>query len=136
MFRIDVSHDPKSFIHWRNQTTVNVNVFNSRCTLAYVTHEDVSRLSDFQQQTVIVVKAPEETKLVVSPPTQVDELDCLFPSLFFLSKQMLLTRCFPVCVTEQHPGPSEGEQSHRGADLRHGDWRDERLLRNAGREPD
>uniref|UniRef100_A0A3Q3WZ59 THAP-type domain-containing protein n=1 Tax=Mola mola TaxID=94237 RepID=A0A3Q3WZ59_MOLML len=53
-----------------NQTAVNVNVFNSRCTLAYVTHEDVSRLSDFQQQTVIVVKAPEETKLVVSPPTQ------------------------------------------------------------------
>uniref|UniRef100_A0A3Q4BL47 THAP-type domain-containing protein n=1 Tax=Mola mola TaxID=94237 RepID=A0A3Q4BL47_MOLML len=32
------------------------------------------RLSDFQQQTVIVVKAPEETKLVVSPPTQVDDI--------------------------------------------------------------
>ncbi|XP_057678411.1 transcription factor E2F6 isoform X2 [Corythoichthys intestinalis] len=39
-------------------------------TAAYVTHEDVGRLPAFQEQTVIVVKAPEETKLEVPAPTQ------------------------------------------------------------------
>lgn len=38
--------------------------------LAYVTHRDVSRLRAFQDQTVIVVKAPEETKLEVPAPTE------------------------------------------------------------------
>ncbi|XP_061560611.1 transcription factor E2F6 isoform X2 [Phycodurus eques] len=37
---------------------------------AYVTHEDVSRLTPFKEQTVIVIKAPEETKLEVPTPTQ------------------------------------------------------------------
>nr|XP_046229546.1 transcription factor E2F1-like [Scatophagus argus] len=37
---------------------------------AYVTHEDVSRLQAFQEQTVIVVKAPEETKLEIPAPTE------------------------------------------------------------------
>ncbi|XP_032398649.1 transcription factor E2F6 [Etheostoma spectabile] len=37
---------------------------------AYVTHEDVSRLAAFQGQTVLVVKAPEETKLEVPPPKE------------------------------------------------------------------
>lgn len=39
-------------------------------TSAYVTHEDVGRLAAFQQQTVIVVKAPEETKLEVPAPKE------------------------------------------------------------------
>ncbi|XP_029318450.1 transcription factor E2F6 isoform X2 [Cottoperca gobio] len=37
---------------------------------AYVTHEDVVRLRTFQEQTVLVVKAPEETKLEVPAPTE------------------------------------------------------------------
>ncbi|KAM7395855.1 hypothetical protein PAMA_007234 [Pampus argenteus] len=37
---------------------------------AYVTHEDVSQLSVFQEQTMIVIKAPEETKLKVSAPKE------------------------------------------------------------------
>ncbi|XP_059213214.1 transcription factor E2F6 isoform X1 [Centropristis striata] len=37
---------------------------------AYVTHEDVSRLEVFQEQTVLVVKAPEETKLEVPAPKE------------------------------------------------------------------
>ncbi|XP_069033598.1 transcription factor E2F6 [Embiotoca jacksoni] len=37
---------------------------------AYVTHDDVSRLAAFQEQTVIVVKAPEETKLEVPAPKE------------------------------------------------------------------
>ncbi|XP_028252345.1 transcription factor E2F6 [Parambassis ranga] len=37
---------------------------------AYVTHRDVSRLAAFQEQTVIIVKAPEETKLEVPAPTE------------------------------------------------------------------
>ncbi|XP_028460198.1 transcription factor E2F6 isoform X1 [Perca flavescens] len=37
---------------------------------AYVTHEDVRRLAVFQEQTLLVVKAPEETKLEVPPPKE------------------------------------------------------------------
>ncbi|XP_029351640.1 transcription factor E2F6 [Echeneis naucrates] len=37
---------------------------------AYVTHEDISRLRDLQEQTVIVVKAPEETKLEIPAPSE------------------------------------------------------------------
>ncbi|XP_035534660.1 transcription factor E2F6 isoform X2 [Morone saxatilis] len=38
--------------------------------LAYVTYEDVSRLAALQEQTVFVVKAPEETKLEVPAPKE------------------------------------------------------------------
>ncbi|XP_047243106.1 transcription factor E2F6 isoform X2 [Girardinichthys multiradiatus] len=38
--------------------------------LAYVTYEDLRRLKTFQEQTVMVVKAPEETKLEVPAPTE------------------------------------------------------------------
>lgn len=37
-----------------------------------MTHEDVSRLQAFQEQTVIAVKAPEETKLEIPVPTEVN----------------------------------------------------------------
>ncbi|XP_071323545.1 transcription factor E2F3 [Trachinotus anak] len=37
---------------------------------AYVTHEDISRLRNLQDQTVIVVKAPEETKLEIPAPRE------------------------------------------------------------------
>lgn len=40
-------------------------------TLAYLTHSDVQRLAAFQEQTVIVVRAPEETKLEVPAPKEV-----------------------------------------------------------------
>ncbi|KAM9840681.1 transcription factor E2F6 [Aulostomus maculatus] len=39
-------------------------------TSAYVTHQDVRSLAAFQEQTLIVVKAPEETKLEVPAPTE------------------------------------------------------------------
>lgn len=48
-------------------------IFNLSCTSAYVTHADISRLRDFQEQTVIVVKAPEETKLEVPAPKEVND---------------------------------------------------------------
>ncbi|XP_051264775.1 transcription factor E2F6-like [Dicentrarchus labrax] len=44
---------------------------------AYVTYEDVSRIRGFQEQTVIVVKAPEETKLEIPAPGE----DCIQVSL-------------------------------------------------------
>lgn len=47
-------------------------------TLAFVTHEDISRLQVFQEQTVMVVKAPEETKLEVPPPKEVRQHWCAF----------------------------------------------------------
>ncbi|XP_062322936.1 uncharacterized protein e2f6 [Osmerus eperlanus] len=37
---------------------------------AYVTHEDISHLKVFQDQTVIAIKAPEETKLEVPTPKE------------------------------------------------------------------
>ncbi|XP_044024992.1 piggyBac transposable element-derived protein 4-like isoform X3 [Siniperca chuatsi] len=39
-------------------------------TLAYLTHDDISRFRAFQEQTVIVVKAPEETRLEVPAPNE------------------------------------------------------------------
>ncbi|MCI4389530.1 hypothetical protein PGIGA_G00099060 [Pangasianodon gigas] len=42
-------------------------------TLAYVTYEDICRIAAFQDQTVIAIKAPEETKLEVPTPTE----DCI-----------------------------------------------------------
>ncbi|CAL8314141.1 unnamed protein product [Lota lota] len=39
-------------------------------TFAYVTYEDVSRIEVFQDQTVLVVKAPEDTKLQVPTPKE------------------------------------------------------------------
>uniref|UniRef100_A0A4W6DGW6 E2F/DP family winged-helix DNA-binding domain-containing protein n=1 Tax=Lates calcarifer TaxID=8187 RepID=A0A4W6DGW6_LATCA len=48
--------------------TENSVFFNLFCTMAYVTHEDISRVRAFQDQTLFVVKAPEETKLEVSAP--------------------------------------------------------------------
>lgn len=38
--------------------------------LAYVTHADVSRLPGLQDQTLMVVRAPEETRLEIPPPTE------------------------------------------------------------------
>uniref|UniRef100_A0A3Q2G192 E2F transcription factor 6 n=1 Tax=Cyprinodon variegatus TaxID=28743 RepID=A0A3Q2G192_CYPVA len=43
---------------------------NSLLTLAYVTHQDLQRLKTFQNQTLMVVKAPEETKLEIPAPTE------------------------------------------------------------------
>lgn len=48
-------------------------------------HTDVSRLQALQGQTVIAIKAPEETKLEIPAPTEVGqqdsaELSCLCPA--------------------------------------------------------
>ncbi|KAK2864136.1 hypothetical protein Q7C36_003290 [Tachysurus vachellii] len=42
-------------------------------TLAYVTYEDICQIGAFRDQTVIAIKAPEETKLEVPTPTE----DCI-----------------------------------------------------------
>lgn len=44
---------------------------NCNFTSAYVTYEDICQLAAFQDQTVIAIKAPEETKLEVPTPTEV-----------------------------------------------------------------
>ncbi|KAG7217868.1 hypothetical protein INR49_020821 [Caranx melampygus] len=38
--------------------------------MAYVSHQDLRRLSVLREQTVMVVKAPEESTLEVSAPTE------------------------------------------------------------------
>lgn len=55
----------------RQQKQAKLLFFNFSSTLAYVTHEDVGRLQAFQEQTVIAIKAPEETKLEIPVPTEV-----------------------------------------------------------------
>ena len=40
-------------------------------TVAYVTHEDMCHIKAFQEQTLIAVRAPEETKLDVPLPREV-----------------------------------------------------------------
>lgn len=42
-----------------------------------MTREDIGRLDAFQEQTVIAVKAPEETKLEVPAPTEVTATEAL-----------------------------------------------------------
>ena len=40
-------------------------------TLAYVTYQDIRSISSFEEQTVIAIKAPPETRLEVPDPTDV-----------------------------------------------------------------
>lgn len=40
-------------------------------TLAYVRYEDIREISTLKDQTVILIKAPPETKLEVPDPTEV-----------------------------------------------------------------
>lgn len=44
---------------------------NYSCTSAYVTYEDICKIGVFKDQTIIAVRAPEETKLEVPTPTEV-----------------------------------------------------------------
>lgn len=40
-------------------------------TLAYVTYQDIRSIQAFQEQIVIAIKAPEETKLEIPAPKDV-----------------------------------------------------------------
>ena len=67
----------------RELTTEQV-FLNGPLTLAYVTYEDIRRLAAFQEQTLFVVKAPEETKLEVPPPKEVKQLTFLYKNINML----------------------------------------------------
>lgn len=43
-----------------------------KITFAYLTYDDVQRIPSLKGQTVIVIKAPAETKLEVPHPEEVD----------------------------------------------------------------
>ncbi|KAL1253757.1 hypothetical protein QQF64_015986 [Cirrhinus molitorella] len=43
---------------------------NCSCTSAYVTYEDICQIGVFKDQTIIAIRAPEETKLEVPTPTE------------------------------------------------------------------
>jgi len=47
---------------------------NSLITLAYVTYPDISGVTSYSDQTLIVIKAPPETRLEVPDPTEVSRL--------------------------------------------------------------
>lgn len=44
------------------------------CTLAYVTYQDIRSIQAFQEQIVIAIKAPEETKLEIPIPKEVSSM--------------------------------------------------------------
>lgn len=48
-------------------------------TLAYVTYQDIRKISGLKDQTVIVVKAPPETRLEVPDPVEVRRTWCFLP---------------------------------------------------------
>lgn len=49
-------------------------------TLAYVTYQDIRKISGLKDQTVIVVKAPPETRLEVPDPVEVRRTWHFLPS--------------------------------------------------------
>lgn len=51
-------------------------------TLAYVTYQDIRKISGLKDQTVIVVKAPPETRLEVPDPIEVRRRLCLSAEIF------------------------------------------------------
>jgi len=50
-------------------------------TYAYVTSSDVRNISDFDEQTVIAIKAPSQTKLEISDPDEVALIVCCMKSV-------------------------------------------------------
>ncbi|XP_037837407.1 uncharacterized protein si:ch211-195d17.2 isoform X2 [Kryptolebias marmoratus] len=57
-------------IRTSSQQLFNMTDDRNNSALAYVTHEDISRLETFQEQTLIVVKTPEESRLEVPAPKE------------------------------------------------------------------
>lgn len=53
-------------------------LLNISWTLAYVTLDDIRGLKAFEEQTVVVVKAPDETVLKVPEPSEVQLTDIFF----------------------------------------------------------
>ncbi|CAM4693902.1 unnamed protein product [Leuciscus chuanchicus] len=53
---------------WSPKT--KADLLNLNCTSAYVTYEDICKIGVFKDQTIIAVRAPEETKLEVPTPTE------------------------------------------------------------------
>ncbi|XP_050927623.1 transcription factor E2F1 isoform X2 [Lates calcarifer] len=62
-----------SIIRTCRQQLFNTTNDTENSAMAYVTHEDISRVRAFQDQTLFVVKAPEETKLEVSAPGKMQD---------------------------------------------------------------
>lgn len=52
-------------------------------TLAYVTYQDIRKISGLKDQTVIVVKAPPETRLEVPDPVEVRRTCLILPGYHF-----------------------------------------------------
>lgn len=85
-------------------------------TLAYVTHADVSRLPGLQDQTLMVVRAPEETRLEIPPPTEVGGLQG--GGAPGQRGQGSTLNTHRLVFAGEHQGPPEGrEGSHYGGNL-------------------
>uniref|UniRef100_A0A8C4DIM5 E2F transcription factor CC-MB domain-containing protein n=1 Tax=Dicentrarchus labrax TaxID=13489 RepID=A0A8C4DIM5_DICLA len=79
-------------------------------TFAYLTYEDVQRIPSLKEQTVIVIKAPAETKLEVPHPEeslQVHLSSTQGPIEVFLCSDEPI----PMEVTDDHAKPNSGINS-------------------------
>lgn len=77
-------------------------------TLAYVTHADVSRLPGLQDQTLMVVRAPEETRMEIPPPTEVGGLQGEGAS--GQSGQGSTLNTHALVFAGEHQGPPKGRE--------------------------
>lgn len=77
-----------------------------------MTFEDISRLGVYRDQTAIIVKAPEDTKLDLPAPTEVMQ-----SSDGHVSAASVIYKCVCVSLGERST-PAEGsERFHLGDDL-------------------
>lgn len=77
-----------------------------------MTFEDISRLGVYRDQTAIIVKAPEDTKLDVPAPTEVMQ-----SSDGHVSDASVIYKCVCVSLGERSTLAEGSERSHLGDDL-------------------
>lgn len=62
--------------------TISWKISLTLITLAYATYQDIRKISGLKDQTVIVVKAPPETRLEVPDPIEVRRRLCSSAEIF------------------------------------------------------
>ncbi|CAF87984.1 unnamed protein product, partial [Tetraodon nigroviridis] len=77
-------------------------------TYAYITYQDIKQLGNLKDQTVIVVKAPTDTKLEVTDP---DEVRAPAPTSEEASERPVLIRCC-VYIYDGFPSPPQSLSIH------------------------
>lgn len=130
---------------------------NWHCTSAYVTYEDICQIGVFQDQTIVSIRAPEETKLEVPTPTEVrhkvgsyeilDNCDIIRFFILAICELMFVYLCYGLELNpdslEGLPGPHSytylwdwGTTWCSGSSKQRIKAFETRMLYNTRREPD